>query len=262
MIATDRLVRPAPSRLIVAALLCAAASVFDAPFLVRAAAGLALVLYLPGAAVLLFFPRTGRAFHVVIAIGLSAALTIIVGLLLNALHHLDRSGWTLAMTGLAILPAALAWLALAPGALEQVPQSQAARLPHPRWQHVATFATAVLVVCAAVGLARQGAQAHAPFRFTEFWLVPAGASAPTYELGVRNGEGRTTNYAIELANGNQRVGYWPDVTLQPGEVFRTELSAAASSRPGQRFEARLYREGARGAVYRRVWLPLAQPREF
>jgi hypothetical protein len=234
-------------------LVCAAVVLSDLPPVLRAPFGFALVLWLPGCALLgLADPGRRDAERTALAIALSLAITVGAGLCLNLADGLTVRGWTIALAGTTLLACAVprrdARAALLTAHGGAIPTTV---------RHVAVgcamFVLAGGIAAAAIAGARAGAVSPGSFRYTEFWLAPARSESGVGTLGIRNAEGVAATYEIDLLEGDKLVGRWPPMRLAPDDTFTTTVALARAA-PRQRMEARLFRDGDRDRIYRRVWL--------
>lgn len=234
------------------AVLCAALSPLPAPIRVVGAAP--LVLFLPGYWLLAAIaPRIcGEPLETVaFSVGVSVAMCIVVGLVLNLTPAgLTGDAWVLALGGIALAGSAAAWLRGARH--EALPWRDV--VPAPGRRGGAMFALAGLLLVGAFGLARFSAGQQSEPHFTQLWITPAGTQAGNVQLGVRNLEPTSMTYTVEVrANGNL-VQRWPSLTLQPNQSWETELTSADGAPLRGSVEALLYRADAPDQVYRRVLL--------
>jgi uncharacterized protein DUF1616 len=195
----------------------------------RIPAGLLLVLLLPGYALSALVlpgrppsigPLLWRAMWVA---GLSLAVTVLAGLLLNLLPGgLTRTSWTISLTAVTLL--ACAWPS---------PQDQNEPLVMPVMRIAAGYAVAALAIAGtATGLAVASAGwQHSP-GFAQLWLVPAGNGQAS--LGVRSGYARAEVFRLVLRRGQEAPLSW-DFTLRAGQTWRQTVSAQA----GQHLAAQL-----------------------
>ena len=202
-------------------------------------------------------------------LAISVATIALGGLVLN-LTPLGLSSWSWFALGLALL--GLAW-ALPGGrstSLPERPRTTTLPLGHAAM----SWAAAVLVV---VALVTAGARAPAAAeRFSQLWLVPATSPAspetgeganeaapteaaqPAAEVGVRNVEGQTMTYRVELWLDEALVSTWPDVTLANGGTWTAPVDVAVPA--DVRLEARLFTAATPAERYRTatLWGPIAR----
>lgn len=203
----------------------------------RIPAGLLLVLLLPGYALSALVlpgrppsiaPLLWRAMWVA---GLSLAVTVLAGLLLNLLPGgLTRTSWTISLTAVTLL--ACAWPS---------PQDQNEPLVMPAVRIAAGYGAAALAIAGtATGLAVvSGGWQRSP-GFAQLWLVPAANQQAS--LGVRSGYAHAEVFHLVLRRGVGAELSW-DFTLGAGRTWRQTVSAP----PGQRLAAQLTVAGQQSA---------------
>lgn len=211
----------------------------------RLVLALPLVLILPGYAlsVLLFAPgRLQRVERVLVSLGLSIALTILVGFALNwTASGMNTLVWTLCLGGLSFVCSVLAaWRN------RTLPAPARAR-PVLDAREAIVFALAGVVALLALFVATRGAIEQPSAGFSQLWLVPAGQSA--VQIGVSNLEQQPMSYRLVLKAGGQIIGDWSTIELQPGETWNYDVTLPATP---SALEALLYRSDLPDVVYRRV----------
>jgi uncharacterized membrane protein len=209
--------------------------------------GLPLALFLPGYALAaaLVPGSPGWAERLAQSLGLSLALTVLGGFVLNALPGgLQPTSWLVLLAGVT-LAGALAAIVRRRGA------SSVAHTPV-RVGPMAAIALAVALLGAvgAVGVARSGADGQAASGFTQLWMQPDETGAVV--IGVRSMEPAPVAYTVRLESGGALLQEWPAVQLAPGETWETAASWAVPS--GATLEAALYRADQPDAAYRQVTL--------
>lgn len=225
------------------AITCAAviAAVVPVPAILRTLIAIPLVFVLPGAALLraldLQFSPCSR---VPIVVGLSMAITVLSGLALDWLGGLTPLGWAAWLGGVSILAAAVAAQGNAAG-IRALP-------PTVRVRHgVMLAATVAVVVLTFLGTLRGTATYH-PFPHTSFWMLPEEAASNVYLIGIKNNEGRTESYAVQLMVDQRITGEWQDLELASGQSVTYPVMVPQGA-PAQ---AWLYRAEQPNAIYRKV----------
>jgi uncharacterized membrane protein len=213
-----------------------------------------LVLYLPGRAILnalLPAPRQNLE-STVMAVGLSLAITIGSGLVLNQIGCMTSAGWALAL-GAVTLAACIIGAWFRPVLRPRMATTRPFRPQINRVQWAA-FAGAALIAAAAVATARLGALGHREYAYTEFWMVPHDADQNVVTLGIKNAEKTPTSYDVGLVADGASIGRWPAIQLQAGESWTDDVDLRAAFQRGHQIQAWLYKSDDPGNVYRKVWL--------
>jgi hypothetical protein len=114
---------------------------------------------------------------------------------------------------------------------------------------------AVLVVAAAIGLARTPLPPQGLQGYTLLWILPAGdGRLDAVRLGVSSEEFVPVAYKLQVTMDDQLVEEWPVIQLAPGEQWETTAALPANMSGTAAVEATLYRLDAPNVVYRRVTL--------
>ena len=236
-----------------AALLSMSAALVPALALARPVLSPLLVVLLPGLAIVRLLMRDGSlAATLPLASGLSLAITVLVGLLLDLAGAMSTVAWAFTLGGVAMLACGLrALMGSAPPPQVAARKRSAARASG----QAVLFALSAVVALAAIGLARQGALAQREYAFTEFWMAPRQPlEQNVVAIGVRNAEKARTAYKVVMVADDAMLGRWPDIELDPGATWTTQISLNAQLRHSRRVEAWLYRAERPDEVYRKVWL--------
>ncbi len=222
----------------------------------RAIVAALLVLVLPGyALVAAVFPQRtlADAERLLFSLGLSLAVAILGGLVLDALPAGLQPGWWLALLLATTLSAGAVALLRRRGAslpdLSSVGQSRA-RLPA---SQALLLAAAGLLAATAVVVAARGATEQPFAGVTELWMLPLGSvDQPAVVLGVRSVESSPTRYRLVLSVAGQVANEWTSIELAPGQTWETTsgLPTAAAAN----VVALLYRVDDAATIYRRVAL--------
>ncbi len=239
----------------------------------RAALSLPFVLFLPGyalSAALLPDGRSGLAERIAFSIGLSIAIAVLGGLLLNLLPPgLTPVSWSLLLLVVTLTSAGYAlW------------RRERRRIPGPgplvtqiALPEAVLLGGAALLIGLALGLGAIGvnpvtrnAPGDAPF--TQLWAVPiqsgqqaAGATAAgtpaagtplVIQVGLHNQEEQRMTYRVTLESGGRVLAEWPQVSLAYGGNWQAQV-ALPPNLAAQRITANAYRDGDT-APYRTVRL--------
>jgi uncharacterized membrane protein len=249
-------------RLQACALAAAELGILLAPAPIRVASGLTLYLILPGLAimrVIRFRTRIEGTERLLLVPGVSVAIVVITGLLLNTAHiRLTTTNWAIAL-GVVTAAGLLAGAKLE-DAHEVRPQSRRPRA----WQTTASaggrrslgiglaavLAVAALAVSGAVVIGVLGQRDRdRESAFTELWALPGPRSGSAIRLGVRSYERGDVHYRIRVSIEGRVVRSQP-LMLRPGQTWHSSQPAA---KRGERVDVTLL-ASARGPVYREVHL--------
>lgn len=220
------------------AALCCAAGVAMLPGAspLRAAAGLALVLVLPGLALgRTLFPRPiGTWERLLVVLSGSVILGVLLALALAAASvTLRTSTWTWALAG-------VTGIGLVVGAVRNGPVHATAA---PRWRVRRRDVLALVgaLVLAAGALTLGMTPLHAPpdtLGHTALWLVAPPGAPGTVELGITGGDLKPTTYRLQLTANGRPMGAPTRLTVAPGEHITRRLAVPVSG-GGTRVRARL-----------------------
>jgi hypothetical protein len=243
MTSGERAVRPDYRFLLVClANTCAllVAVLLPAPPILRTLISLPLVFALPGEAALRVLGlRIGLIPRVPMIVGMSMAMTIVGGLVLDCFNGLTPIGWIVWLGASAIVPAALSRREIATVRLA---------FPIVKFRHACMFAaTCVVLVLTFLGTIHNIALYH-PFRYTDFWMVPLDQATDAYAIGIKNGEGRTENYTVRFTVDQRIEGEWQNIVLAPEE----SLTLPVTVPPGAPAQAWLFRADRPDSVFRTV----------
>jgi uncharacterized membrane protein len=215
---------------------------------------LPLVLFLPGFAVLRLAidPATFRLSHALLACGISIAVTICGGFLLHSLGAITARGWMVLLGGITLVSFVASiwrwgW---------SMPRAEGlSAFASVSGRDTAMFVCALAITVGAYLTARDGALAHREFPATEFWMVPQHECCPNaLTLGIRNLEGNTTKYEVEIMLEGHIVGAFRSITVAPGDTWTAEANLSFKPGSGRRAEAWLFKNGDHSVIYRRVWV--------
>ena len=217
--------------------------------LLRLVLALPLLLLFTGHALLRAFGpvATSATEHVICAIGLSIAVALPTGFLLNRLGALAPLGWALAL--LAVVAASLAITFWRKRPAE--PYLVMWNLPGWRARHVAMIGLAAVVIVGAYARAVSDASKQRQFDYVNFWMV-AGTKAPgAVIVGIESAERESQLFDVEVTSDGQLVAVWRAVALDPGERWTRDLSLGVDPLQHRKFYGRLYRHSD-GKLYRQV----------
>jgi len=178
--------------------------------------------------------------HSVFSAGVSIAVCVGGGFLLNMVSMLNPVGWAI-------------WLMVVNGFVMLI----ALRQPHepfilpelPRFRvwHVITFCAAIGVTVGSYVLAGHVVGTYHEFKYTEFWLVPEPRPGKL-AVGVRSQETEPEQYEIEVTADKTLIAAFRSIDLAPGDQWIHEITVGSSQK---RVEAHLYRTRDH-ALYRKV----------
>jgi uncharacterized membrane protein len=227
---------------------------------VRAIMSLPLVIVLPGYAITAaVFPKgtLGVPERLLFSMGTSLALAILCGLLLNWTPWGFQVGaWLVLLCGTTLLASLVA----------QIRQRRAHAVARTS-AHIGLdvrqgllLSMAVLLIGAAVWMARTPAPQKGLQGYTMLWMLPDVAGKHAVRLGVRSKEFDTTNYRLRVQVNDQTVREWPSIQLGPNEQWEETIELSMEQLDAGEVEAALYRLDSPGSVYRYVVLR-ANPEE-
>lgn len=202
---------------------------------------------------------------IALAVGFSIAACVLIGLALHILGRLDRSGWAIVYAGLIYLLLRREQPLLTRRRVLRVVARAGAYRPGARGL---MLAAAALFTLASLAIARNGAEAHRQFAFTELWSLPARPQDMSLiEVGVRNMEKQPQGYILDALVNGLVVSRREIPELAHGEVWHDLVPVPApfaitddGSAPGpSRVELHLYRAGEEQVVYRKAILSLPEP---
>jgi uncharacterized membrane protein len=226
----------------------------SAPSLLKSILTLPLVLFLPGFALsILLFKRDalGIPERLLISVGLSVALSALIGLILN------WTPWGLqpATLGIALLVVmaveivGIIFIRREWFGVTSLPINPAFTLR--QWILVSL---AALVTVIAVNMARAPVEQQGLEGYTTLW-VQASDAPDMVRLGVRCEEFETTKYQIRF-EVNKTLYEGPILELKPGETWDGRLEVPSDKLAGKPLTVFLYRLDNPTEVYRHaVWWP-------
>lgn len=223
---------------------------------VRVVFAFPLLFVLPGfglAAALFPSSRLDWARRLVLQLGLSLAVAILGGLLLDLTPFgLRRSSWAVLL--------ALVTCAAVAVAIRRRPGRTAAtlRVPRIRFAEAALFGLALALVAGTLVFARTPLAARNVRGYTALSMLPGrGVKSQVLRVQISSSELRPLKYRLELYAGRRLVDV-RRVALVPGQRWHTIVNLKPKETAGVIWIlARLYRAGDPDAIYRSVWLRAA-----
>lgn len=221
--------------------------------------GLPLALFMPGYTLTTaFLPSLAQPLpnRLMYAVGLSLALTILTGLLLN----LTAEGLTAAaFTGV------LGSISLGAGIVallrrRQEAQDDDAAFSQPivmriRVSYGVVLAAAALLAVGALTVTRTAAINETHPGFTQLWLTPFYPPSEQYlEIGLHSFEDADVEYRVEFRIDDRVVSQWSPVRLLPEKLWQKVINVGTEPQPGERAEVVVYRLDNPSQVYRHVTL--------
>lgn len=232
----------------------------------RVTFGIPLVVLLPGYAVLAaVLPKSqlDKAQRLLISCGLSLAVTILGGLILNwTPWGLQSLSWAIWLGGITLTACVIAFLRQT----ASLPQL-ALRRPRLSLGQLAGLGLAGLVVLAAavvtfraVALASDYAAAYPAIEVVQLWAVPqSSGDQHSLNLGVANFTSAPATYRLRLQQASRVLQEWPAITLLPGQEWGTRLTLPADLSPNLPLDALLYGQNSPIAFRRaQIWLNAGQ----
>jgi uncharacterized membrane protein len=236
---------------ILVALLLLGQAVFGfLPLILQEILAVAFILIVPGNALMgAIFPTASltKLERVLYTIGLSLAVVIISGLILNTTQWgLQTKSWLIILAVISLVASVIAifrrW---------QIPADETKPgsfyLP---LDQVFILAMAVIVIGFSITLAISPKPADNIQGYTSLWISPPPDNQPgTLLVGVHSQELKTTQYRLQVSFNGQLIQEWTNLSLAPGNQWEQSITVPAGQGT---VEAVLYRADKPGAVYRHV----------
>jgi hypothetical protein len=212
-------------------------------FVIRLILSLPLVCFLTGHAVLRAVKpvqTAGPLEHWVFSAGVSIAVGVGGGFLLNIASMLNPVGWAI-------------WLIAVNGVAAVIALRQPyepfvlPKLPRIRAWHALAFCAAVGITAGSYVMAGHVINTFHEFKYTEFWLVPEPTPGKMV-VGVQCNESEAEEYDVEVIADKTMIAAWHSIDIVPGKKWFQEITVGLNQR---RVEAKLYRTRDH-ALYRKV----------
>jgi len=215
----------------------------------RLVLALPLLLFFTGHAVLRAVgPRAGsRTEHAAYAIGLSIAVALAGGFLLNSLGALTPLGWALWLNAVVAASSATT-LIRQPNGHKHPTEGGDLRL---RARHLFMIAASGALVCGAFFVAVRDEAGQRDFKYVEFWLVGCEGGGGELMVGIKSAEVGPQVFDVEVSRGSDVIAVWRSVHLVPGQTWTQALSLNIESGNERKVHARLYNHSD-GRLYRQV----------
>jgi len=195
-----------------------------------------LVLFLPGYALLnavIVGSSLSALERVVIAIAASISMTIAVGLLMAVLGiSIERVTWALALTGISLAGAVVAWVRR----LRNGVPGPTLSFARTEWRQMAIVVIAGLIVANVLAANRIIAVDQFGLPPAQLWMIE-GNDPYNVNVGFRADSGGG-DYRLTVSAGGQLIHEF-DVTAKPSETWETNLALTPQER-AQQVIARLY----------------------
>lgn len=219
---------------------------------------LPLVLVLPGYTLTeaLFHKQSLDASHrLVFSLGLSLAIDVLSGLLLNFFPiGLQAISWSTLLGLLAVIFALLVAY-LRRGAAMHVAQPRRFRLSI--YQGM-LFGLAIVVAILSFVYVDTGVIQQPHPAFTQLWMLPEVQTAKSCDvrLGVRSFESTSVTYTITMTVNGSPATTWPSVVLAPQQEWDRVVPISPTATQDAFIEGRLYQFDKPTTVYREVHVTL------
>jgi uncharacterized membrane protein len=196
--------------------------------------------------------------HIVFAIALSIAVTILTGLVLHfTAWGLEPRSWLLALTEIILVAGTIAVFRR----LRSPTFTGRDFQPDVNILQASAFGLAIVLAFVAVGIARNGVLNQPQAGFTQLWILPPASNSPdAVRLGIQNEEATPVTYHLILLDGITVLGEWNSIQLAPGEQWQDQVTIDSTTRQsGNKLDARLYRSESPNIVYRSTSFALNSP---
>ncbi len=233
---------------------------------------LPMVFFVPGYALtaMLAHRRVLDGSHrLLLSLGLSLALDIVCGFLLNLLPMgLRTLSWVLLLSGLTVLFALLV-IYLRRGLVPVLRQSDNPATPRVTLPRATLISRGIrgAILCgfaltltlSALLYAMQGV-AHQPHpSFTQLWMLPPArvGTRCAVQVGLRSFEATTVTFNVVTTLNAAQVTAWPALVIAPNQAWQQTLSVApVKSAQRTLVVVKLYKQSKPDTVYREVHMTL------
>lgn len=221
---------------------------------------LPMIFFIPGYTLteILGHKRVLDTLHrILLSLGLSIALDIISGFLLNVLPlGLRTLSWVLLLGCLTLL-LTLIVLYLRRGVTRTAPIMQAPRI-YFILRGSAVFSLAIILVVVTLIYATNGVTKQPHSGFTQLWMLPPTQASQNcvVHLGVRSFEVAPVSYHAVLSVNAVREVVWPSITLAPNQTWEQPILVPAVAPHPVAIDVKLYKGNSSTSVYRQVHVTL------
>ncbi|HWS83933.1 MAG TPA: DUF1616 domain-containing protein [Ktedonobacteraceae bacterium] len=217
-----------------------------------------LVFLLPGYALtqVLSYQRSFDALHhLMLSIGLSLAIDIVSGFVLNMLPGgLQATSWAILLglftTGCSVLGVYLR---------QKIHMQQASSWHIPfTFPNAMVLALAIVVTILSILYSVLGVMQQPHKLFTQLWLLPASQTRQScaVQVGVQNFEATSTTYGVEMRINGVLMHTWLPVSLETQHSWEQQVSLTPGTADGMQITVQLYRVENTRVVYRKVNLTM------
>lgn len=220
---------------------------------------LPLVCFIPGymlAKIMLYNKSSDKTHFLILSIGLSIALSIVNGFILNLFSFgLQATSWTIS---LGLLSTLFALFSVYLG------QRSSIHIGLPLSKNNSSkylmVGIAVTIVVVSFWYSTSTTAQEPQQGYTQFWMLPAkeqSTQSCDISVGVRSFETTTTTYRIEMTINGTQTKSWTSVVLAPQQAWDQAIpvDTTTSSSPIY-LEAQLYRADKPNSMYREVHMTL------
>jgi uncharacterized membrane protein len=205
-----------------------------------------------------FHPFNGSD-RLILSLGLSLAMVIITGFVLNMLPMgLEQTTWTISLT---LLTALLSFIALYRRQkvkkklyIANVTEVVASRFRISFYEYI-LFLLAIVIVISSVWYSLISAQQQQQqSAFTQFWMVPSkqGHNSCAMLIGMQSFETAPVTYDVVVTANGVTISSWPAVVLTPQSQWYQSVALQPGNTNTLYVEAKLYRTDKPRIVYRNV----------
>ncbi len=197
----------------------------------------------------------GSVDYITLSLGLSMAIDVLVGFMLNIFPiGLQAQSWVISLGLLTIVFTLTAFYFRRKG---NAKSERILKPPITSYQYI-LFGLAILVVIAAIGISLVRPSITAVY-FTQFWMIPSHQTAAscTVNIGVQNFEEGSKTYRITITVNNALANVWESVNLAPKEAWEHLVPIHSTSSNNIYIEARLYKLDQPKTVYREAHMTLS-----
>lgn len=195
----------------------------------------------------------GRTDQLVLSLGLSMAIDVLVGFLLNILPiGLNALSWILSLGFITIICVVLTIFLRR----KDVAKGAGTRTRiHLRLQDYLLLGLVLLVVTSALWLSFVRPVQPDP-SFTQFWMLPANQASKScvVSVGIQSFESTSQTYRVVIMANSTQTNAWSSIALAPQQKWVQSVAIAPGAVSSVLIEAQLYRNDRPDTAYRDVHL--------